>query len=101
MAVKDPLTPSEILEAAATLQREKDAEYGEAWKKVGPQLAAMFPDGLVLRTPNDFARFALFFQAFGKFGRYAANFHRGGHPDSLRDLAIYAAMLESLDANPG
>ncbi len=33
-----------------------------------------------------------------KMSRYAANWNAGGHADSLRDIAVYAAMLESLDA---
>jgi hypothetical protein len=32
-----------------------------------------------------------------KLHRYALNFETGGHQDSLKDLAVYAAMLASLD----
>jgi hypothetical protein len=91
--------PNEILHAAAKTQADKDAEYGAAWRKFGPQLKAMFPGGLTLKTDRDFGRFALFIQAMGKLGRYAANFSQGGHQDSIRDLAVYAAILESYDSD--
>ena len=90
--------PHEILAAAAKLQQEKDAEYGAGWRDFGPVMDALFPKGLTLVSPRDFGRFALFTLAAAKLSRYASNFDNGGHSDSLRDLSVYAAMLESLDA---
>jgi hypothetical protein len=57
----------------------------------------IFPDGLELKTASDFTRFALFTQCHGKLLRYAANFHRGGHAESLDDLSVYAQLLNYTD----
>jgi hypothetical protein len=91
--------PYELLQEAAAIQQRKDEEYDAAWKKFGPQLATMFPDGVTLVTARDFGRFALFVQALGKLGRYAGSFSEGGHEDSARDLTVYAAMLQSMDSS--
>lgn len=103
---KDPLSPADILEAAAALQREKDLEYGAMWRDFGGLPAALFPDGVILRTPQDHSRWALLGWIMSKLSRYAANFEAGGHEDSLRDMAIYSSMLlvldlELKDARPG
>jgi hypothetical protein len=58
----------------------------------------MFPDGIELRDPSDFTRFALFLQAHGKLVRYAATFSQGGHPDSLDDSSVYAQLLKFVDS---
>jgi hypothetical protein len=57
----------------------------------------MFPDGIELREPEDFTRFALFLQAHGKLVRYASRFTQGGHNDSLDDTAVYAQILKFVD----
>jgi hypothetical protein len=60
-------------------------------------MAALFPEGVELKSPSDFTRFALFAQAHGKLVRYAARFAAGGHPDSLDDTAVYAQILRFVD----
>lgn len=92
-----PTSPAETLRTLGDLQEDKDAEYGADWRKFGPRMAAFFPDGVTLRTPQDFGRFAILMHIVGKVGRYTANFAEGGHPDSLKDMAVYATMLEALD----
>lgn len=89
---------ADFLERAAKLYREKNAEYKDGYKRVGESYAAMFPKGVVLRTPEDFNRFTLFMLLVHKLNRYAVNFtNRGGHVDSLDDLAVYSMMLKELD----
>lgn len=91
--------PADTLRDLANLQEAKDAEYGADWRKFGARMAAFFPEGVTLEAPEDFGRFALLVHIVGKIGRYCANFDRTeGHPDSLKDLAVYATMLEALDA---
>ena len=42
--------------------------------------------------------FSLFNPAIiNKIARYAENFDKGGHDDSLNDISVYAAMLRSID----
>jgi len=91
-----PRSPDELLVAAAETFRSRNAEYGAGYLKVGPIMAAFFPNGIKLETPEDHGRYHLFMLAAVKMSRYAANFEHG-HPDSMRDLAAYAAMLESFD----
>lgn len=100
-AVADPITPAELLEAFATLQRDKDHEYGARWRDFGFIQAALFPDGITLKTVKDHSRFALLTWMLSKLSRYAANFAAGGHEDSIRDLSVYAAMLAALDQEGG
>lgn len=89
--------PSETLRELANLQELKDAEYGADWQKFGERMAVMFPRGIHLHEPADFGRFALMVWMMSKLSRYANNFTAGGHPDSLKDLAVYATMLEAVD----
>jgi hypothetical protein len=61
-------------------------------------MKALFPDPLLLTTEQDWNRLGVFVQVLSKVSRYAENFNRGGHDDSLLDMAVYAAMLRELDA---
>jgi len=90
--------PDEILIEAASLHKSKDAEYGAGWRRFGFVIDALFEGKRVkLETPRDHSRFAILVMIAAKLSRYAANWNSGGHADSLRDIAVYAAMLESLD----
>ena len=90
-------SPAEILSAAAETFREKSKEYGGNYLKIGSVLQALFPDGLKMAHQDDHNRYHLFLMMLVKLTRYAENFNKGGHQDSLRDLAVYAAMLEAMD----
>lgn len=90
-------TPAEIMRQSADVQESRNAEYGNAYKRHGPAIAPLFPDGVTLQTPEDHTRFAILTLAFGKLTRYAGSFHRGGHEDSLTDLIAYVAMLKEVD----
>lgn len=60
-------------------------------------MVALFPDGLTLKTADDWNRAHLFLLGVVKQSRYAVNFEKGGHRDSARDLTVYSAMLEAVD----
>ena len=90
-------TTNEILEAAAATYKERHPIYGRNWFKVGGALAAMFPSGITLHTPEDFARFYLFTLQVMKQTRYANNFASGGHADSMLDTSVYSALLLAVD----
>lgn len=76
---------------------ERHAVYGNNFLKVGNMMVAMFPDGLTITTSEDWVRLELLIMKVVKFSRYAENFTRGGHKDSIHDDMIYAAMLEHVD----
>ena len=83
----------------ADLYRERNKFYGDNYKQHGAMLAAMFPDGLSLKGPEDFNRFAMFLQITHKVTRYAKSieFDQGGHQDSLDDISNYAQMMAEYD----
>lgn len=88
---------SDILLRAAKTFAEKRPVYGDNWKKVGAALAGMFPDGLTVRTSEDWQRLYLLILIVMKLSRYSNNFLSGGHPDSAHDMMVYSAMIEALD----
>jgi hypothetical protein len=87
---------ADILSVGAETFRRKNLEYGDNYRNVGPAFVALFPEGLTLRTSDDFIRFHLFMLSIVKHTRYAVNFSKG-HPDSTLDDMVYAAMLHAHD----
>lgn len=92
----DPFVVRE-LNAKADIYRERNKLYGDNYKRFGVIMATLFPNGLTLRSVADFNRFGILVQLVAKETRYAENFTRGGHDDSLDDTAVYAMMLKELD----
>ena len=90
------MTPDKILEAAAKTNRQKRLEYGDNYVKMGPVLQALFPKGLKISSARDWNRLHLLIMIAVKLSRYSENWAKG-HQDSLRDAAVYTAMLESFD----
>lgn len=88
--------PPDVLEAAAQTFRERNKLYGDNWLHFGDVMLAMFPDGIELKTAEDFNRFVMFTNCIAKATRYAMNITTGGHVDSAHDLSVYAAMLEAI-----
>ena len=82
------------LQVAADTFRERNKVYGNAYKTVGNVMAALYPNGVKLSTADDFTRWHLFELAIVKVTRFANSGLT--HTDSAHDLAVYAAMLESL-----
>lgn len=89
--------PDAILQAGAKTFAERNAAYGDSYISHGSVMEALFPDGVVLKTPSDHNRFSIFLLITMKMSRYANNFAKGGHQDSIHDIMVYASMLESLD----
>lgn len=87
------------LERLADLYRERNASYGDNYKRIGLTLHS-FLGTTVLDSPADYARFANFLQLVGKVVRYGVQFQGGGHDDSLDDNAVYAMMQHELDHLP-
>jgi len=87
----------DLLRDAAKIYEERNKMYGSNYKRFGPIMQMLFPDGLRLKSADDFNRFGIFVQVVAKITRYAENFTRGGHADSLDDMAVYGMMLRELD----
>lgn len=88
-------TVPEILREAADTYEQRNALYGNNYKRIGEIFVTLFPDGLTLKTPDEWNRMFLLMQLLGKSTRYAAQFAEG-HKDSAHDSIVYAAMLEEL-----
>jgi hypothetical protein len=83
-----------ILRAMARTFEERNKLYGPAYIRFGKVAAALWPSGLTINSPEDFARHGVIIQVLNKLLRYTAKTE--GHKDSAHDLAVYAAMLESI-----
>ena len=93
-------TVEDCLNNALETARERGKVYGHGgFIEHGEVLRALFPDGLELRTPEEFSRFLLLNNCLTKFCRYAKQFKAGGHADSIHDLGVYAFLLEAFDVN--
>ena len=85
---------ADILAEMADTFRERNKVYGDNYKRVGAVMVAMFPNGVQLKTEEDFNRWHLFELMVVKLTRFA---NTGlVHQDSIHDAAVYAAMVESL-----
>lgn len=89
--------PDEILSELGALYKERNKVYGDNVLRVGEVMTGFFPNGVLLKTAQDHNRFHILVLKIVKLTRYAVNWGNGGHADSLRDDAVYAAMLEWLD----
>jgi len=85
------------LRGLAELREQRQRIYGDHFLGKGALLLALFPEGLVLRTEEDFTRAANLFQTIDKMARYCVNFTNGGHPDSLDDLSVYSQIQAYID----
>ena len=74
---------------------ERNSVYQDNWRKVGKVMEALYPDGITLRDQHDFNRHHILELMVVKLTRYTAV--EGGHPDSLDDLGVYAAILAEID----
>jgi hypothetical protein len=97
----------DALRKAADLYEERNKLYSDNYKHFGAVMNALFPTGIAQRAGVDdvrgetkseyYNRVGVLIQIVSKLTRYCANFERGGHSDSLHDMAVYAMMLDELD----
>lgn len=83
-----------ILDQMADTFRQRNAVYGDNYRIVGPVMSALHPQGVALKTPRDHELFHLHSLLVVKLTRFATSGMT--HQDSLHDLAVYAAMMESI-----
>jgi len=91
------MNAADILSSMADTFRERNAIYKDNYKQIGKLCEILFPEGVALKSSKDFNRYFSLVMVIGKLTRYTFNFNKGGHADSLHDLAVYAAMLAEID----
>jgi hypothetical protein len=84
---------ADILAATADLFRERNAVYKDNYKTVGKVMAALFPNGVQLKTEDDYNFWHLFELTIVKMTRFTNSGMR--HVDSLHDMMVYVAMCEA------
>lgn len=91
-------SPAKIMEEMAKTFLERNKIYGDNYKRVGEVMKSLFPEGVQLKTIEDFNTWHLFELMIVKMTRFANS--NLTHKDSIHDLAVYAAMVESLIKKP-
>lgn len=86
-------TPPDVLNEMAKTFRERSKVYGDNFKIVGNVMTALFPEGVNLVTADQFNQWHLFELIVVKLTRFANT--KLTHIDSIHDMAVYAAMIES------
>ena len=87
-----------ILHEGANTYEERSAMYGENFRSFPEVMMGLFPEGIHLQSYEDWMRMQFVMMNAIKMTRYAANFKRGGHSDSMHDMMVYAAMQDATDA---
>ena len=91
------MRPDDYLEQSADLYRYKHTIYGDNYRIIGKVMSTMFPDGITLKSEDDWNRIHLFLLSMVKKTRYANNYNLGGHEDSVADDIVYMAILQEID----
>jgi hypothetical protein len=71
----------------------KNSRYGDNWAIVGKVFVALYPNGLTLKTEEDWVLFHWMSWKIGKLTRFTQTKHT--HLDSIHDDAVYTAMIET------
>jgi hypothetical protein len=82
---------ADVLRAMADTFAERNAVYGDNYKRVAPVIKALFPDGV----PQELVvsdRWHLFELLVVKLSRFAVS--NLTHEDSIHDAAVYGAMIQ-------
>lgn len=89
------ISTDKILQQAAETFRERNAVYKDNTKRAGEVMAALFPEGVTLHSAKDQEHYHLLVLIAVKLTRHTVAWPKG-HQDSIRDLAVYSAMVEAL-----
>lgn len=86
-------TAADILVEMANTYRERNAVYGNNYKRVGKLMAVLFPDGVPPEILHS-DQFHLFELILVKLSRFAISGLQ--HQDSIHDSGVYSAMIEAI-----
>ena len=84
------MSVEDIIEKARLTYLERGKQYGNTWDITH----ALYPNGVVLDTPQASARFHILQWMIGKLVRYA----NSGAIDCIHDAGVYAFILEHIDS---
>ena len=87
------MNQEDVLKECLETLKNKKLEYKNSPDQIGEVLKSFFPDGVILKTEKEFARFATLLNCIAKMNRYCCNFEEKGHRDSAVDLVNYASKL--------
>ena len=87
-----PPSVPEILKAMAITFEDRNAEYSENYKMIGPIMATLFPNGVSAELMKT-NKVHLITMVLSKLTRFAVSDLT--HVDSIHDAAVYCAILES------
>ncbi len=90
-------TAADVLQEMANTFRKRNAVYGSNYEMVAPLMSVLFPDGVPSKLVTQH-QFHLFELILVKLSRFAISDLK--HVDSIHDLAVYGAMIESVLTNP-
>jgi len=94
---KRPANAGDVLAEMHGTFVEKNRSYGDNYIMVGRVMQALFPEGVVLASAEDFELFHLFELKVVKLTRFVISGLK--HIDSVHDDAIYSAMIEAILIN--
>jgi len=98
--ISGPKTPPQMLRDAAKIYEQRHEMYEKDYfheKRFNFVMRELFPGKIEFIDKKQFIRLGHFMNMVHGLVHYAANFDRGGHVDSLDDLAVYAMMLREMD----
>lgn len=87
------LTTADVLQEMADTFRERNAVYGNNYQRVAPIIKILWPNGLPKDMVTDNDTWHLFELIVVKLTRFAQSDLT--HVDSIHDMAVYAAMIET------
>jgi hypothetical protein len=85
------------LDKARTILKQREETYGEeGYVIAGNVMDSLFPHGVNLKGPKQFAIFVNLCIMLGKIARVCNNINNDGHQDSADDLINYSAILSAI-----
>src|SRR5688500_4215615 len=72
----------DLLAEFAAIYEKRNEQYGDSYKSFGNLAVAAFPDGLTVKTKEDWTRLGLIIMQLAKIQRYCLKFHDDPPRDS-------------------
>ena len=93
--------PIDCIEDALRTFKQRNKQYGDNYLTHGKVMTALFPNGIQLKTVEDWNRFGIVNMIVAKLTRYAQKWPNVSEStiDSVHDTGVYSFMLEALDSN--
>ena len=85
-----------LINQALQTFKERRKVYGDSYITHAKVMAALFPEGVSLKTEVDMARLSVLNLILIKIVRYSRDF-KSPHQDSIHDSGVYCFVLEELD----